>query len=74
MVAEKLDCRVIDITNMMHKESPTEALLLHAMRHDVKLGYFLSILKDLERFDVIEELRPMIGLFKADVAKYNVVG
>ena len=61
LLAEKLGCRMIQIDNWMNKESPTQAVLTHAMREDVKLGNFIKIVIDLERPDVVEAIQPFVG-------------
>ena len=61
LLAEKLGCRMIQIDNWMNKESPTQAVLTHAMREDVKLGNFIKIVIDLERPDVVEAIQSFVG-------------
>lgn len=54
-------CRHIEIENMKQKANPMEGVLLFAMRKDLKLGQFMTILRNIERPDVFRECGKFIG-------------
>lgn len=61
ILAEKIGCEPLEVTNLKLKESPTEGALLYAMRNDLSVGELEVILTEMERYDVMEGCKKLIG-------------
>lgn len=61
MLAEKIGCDPLEITNLNLKRSPTERVLLYAMRKDITIGKLEHMLLEMERHDVLEDCKHIIG-------------
>ncbi|XP_037135388.1 myeloid differentiation primary response protein MyD88 [Syngnathus acus] len=70
MVAEAMGFSYLEIINYQQVPNPTERLLVdwQACSSEASVGKLLSILEEVERNDVVEELRPLID---DDVRKYH---
>ena len=52
----------LEIRNMQQSSSnPTEAVLIRAISKGCTVGKFLEYLREMERYDVIEDCRKIIG-------------
>lgn len=71
-VAEAMDFTYLEIKNYEHLENPTSRLLENwqARSTDATVGQLLSILTKLERDDIVQDLRPLIGALKALVCLF----
>ncbi|XP_077410086.1 myeloid differentiation primary response protein MyD88 [Vanacampus margaritifer] len=70
MVAEAMGFSYLEITNYQTVPNPTERVLedWQACSTEATVGHLLSILENVERKDVVEDLRP---LMEEDVRKYK---
>ena len=62
-VAETMGFTYLEIKNYEASKSPTETVLedWRARNTDATVGKLLSILEEVERKDIVEDLRPLIG-------------
>lgn len=62
-VAEAMGFTYLEIKNHEASKSPTEAVLedWRARSTDATVGKLLSILTEVDRMDIVEDLRPLIG-------------
>lgn len=65
-VAEAMDFTYLEIKNYESLENPTKKILENwqARSTDATVGKLLSILTNLERIDIVQDLRPLIGALR----------
>lgn len=65
-LAEAMDFTYLEIKNYDGSENPTKKVLENwqARSTDATVGKLLSILTKVERNDILEDLRPLIGALK----------